>query len=104
MDHGKQVVQKSHSPCPHGMCLNHSPEWENVGQVRYEPDPGFLGTLVYGHTSCCTQPMARREKVQDQRCRKCGRTRLITTTFGYQVALCLCCGRTIDMGPYDSFD
>lgn len=81
--------------CRHGRCLDHGPEWENVGEVRREPDPGIFGKKTWWFTRCCGAPMARMKDVQRKRCKKCGRTEdHIKKSY---FALCLCCGRTKDM-------
>lgn len=81
--------------CPHGqrryrMCLDHNPEWENIGGRRREPNPGIFGKKTYWTTSHCGQSMARYKVVQTRRCKKCGRTEDRIEIF--ELALCLCCG------------
>ena len=91
MDHSNLADQKRpHGQCCHGMCLDHGPEWENIGEKRREPNPGIFGKKTYWTWRHCGQPMARYKEVQTQRCRKCGRTEDDITN--YHLALCLCCG------------
>lgn len=98
MDHGDQKSGKyAHNQCSHGMCLNHGPEWENVGDKFLIPDPGFLGNPCYWFTRCCGKAMARQAKVQSRRCKKCGR--MERHIIERHIALCTCCGRTKDMTP-----
>ncbi len=91
MDHNDLTDQKcSHDQCSHGMCLDHGPEWENVGEKRREPNPGIFGKKTCWTIRHCGQPMARYKEVQTRRCRKCGRTEdYIANCY---LALCLCCG------------
>ena len=91
--------------CPHGMCLNHSPEWENVGEKRREPNPTSITrakTYRFGILPgiCCDSRMARYKEVYTQRCKKCGRTQDLVTMSS--LALCLCCGRHFNAGPMPS--
>ncbi len=91
MDHSNLAGQKySHSQCVHGRCLDHGPEWENVGEVRREPNPGIFGKKTSGMNRCCGKPMTQYKEVQTQRCRKCGRTKDHITN--YRLVFCLCCG------------
>jgi len=75
--------------CSHGMCLGHDPDWENIGKTQYRPNPGIFGRKLYGYY-CCGKRMIRSEAVQEQKCKKCGRTRM--NILYSQVALCSCCG------------
>ena len=102
MDHSNLAGEKySNGQCAHGMCLEHGPEWGNVGEKHLEPNPGIFGTKTYWFARCCGSPMAKYRAVQTQRCRKCGRTEDLVTH--YYVALCICCGRTKDMTPDPGF-
>ncbi len=95
MDHSNLVDPKySHGQCCHGMCLNHDPKWEDVGEKRREPSPGMLGKKTYWTNRHCGQPMARYKEVQTRRCRECGRTEDQVVT--HDLALCLCCGYHVD--------
>jgi hypothetical protein len=96
MDHSNPAIQKfSHEQCIHGRCLNHNPDWENLGKVRLEPSPSFfVRSRTYWGTWCCGRPMARMKEVQTRRCRKCGRTEE-HINHPYH-ALCLCCGRNFE--------
>lgn len=75
-------------------CLNHTPEWKDVGEERYEPNPEIFG-LKKTHwgrsTQCCGRQMLRCRVVRLQECQKCGRQndRVIVPDF----AVCSCCGR-----------
>ena len=92
MDHSDLAGEKdSYIQCGHGRCLDHGPEWENVGNVRREPNPGIFGQKTYWFTHCCGAPMARYKNVQTKRCQKCGRQE-DHITYDH-LALCLCCGR-----------
>ncbi len=111
MYHNNSSVQEfTNMQCPHGMCLNHSPEWKNVGLRRYEPNPTpikLFGLTIFmfltyrvsyyynESTLCCGKKMSRYKEVQDQRCNKCGRN--VVQVLNFMVALCLCCGRTKDV-------
>jgi hypothetical protein len=92
MDHSEPKDEEySHQQCAHGMCLNHDPEWENLGQQRREPQRNMFGRIkTYWEFKCCRQKMVHAREVQTQRCRKCGRTR--EHILNYNVVLCLCCG------------
>ncbi len=64
MDHSNPAGQKcSHGQCRHGMCLDHGPEWKNVGEKRREPNPGIFGKKTYWTSWHCGQPMARYKEV-----------------------------------------
>jgi hypothetical protein len=90
MDHGNLEGQK-YRQCSHGMCLDHGPEWENVGETLYVPDPSFFGMKkTYWGSSCCGKPMEMCKEVQTKRCKKCGRFK--DHVVNHYVALCLCCG------------
>ncbi len=95
MDHDHTYKQ-----CPHGRCLNHDPEWENIGKERYEPDPGFFGFLkTYRTTRCCGKPMRRYKIMQMRRCKKCRRTEDHQVDWG--IAFCRCCGYHFDNSNCD---
>jgi hypothetical protein len=92
MEHSNLAGQKyPHGQCVHGRCLDHGPEWENVGEKRLEPNPGIFGKKTWWFTRCCGKPMAQMKEVQTQRCKKCGRQEDHVTN--YYIALCYCCGR-----------
>jgi hypothetical protein len=78
-------------PCPHGMCHNHSPQWENVEEKQLVPNPLFGLFKRYFVMWCCGQRMQRVIEKTTQRCRKCGRTQVL---FGNRLGLCPCCGKT----------
>ncbi len=83
--------------CKHGVCLDHKPEWENIGAVRLEPNPGIFGSKWWisregSSIRCCGERMAKYKEVQTQQCRKCKRTR--DCVENYHIALCLCCGNS----------
>ena len=91
MDHNNHGDQKySHCQCAHGMCLDHGPEWENVGDPQREPNPGLFGKKTYWTTVHCEKSMARYRVVQAKRCKKCGRIKV--EIVDSELALCLCCG------------
>lgn len=98
MCEGIQKEGYTHKMCAHGMCLNHNPEWENVGSALLVPNPaqircGFLGlkrkTVDTWYEECCGKPMARYKKVQKTHCKKCGREGI---ALNIDKMLCLCCG------------
>jgi hypothetical protein len=99
MDHNNLASQgHPHGQCPHGRCLDHGPEWENVGEARQEPNPGFFGLMkTFWMDRCCGKPMSRYKVVQTRRCKKCGRTE-DNVTHRY-LALCLCCSYHFDNTP-----
>lgn len=101
MDHSNLAGQKCpHGQCRHGRCLDHGPEWENIGEVRREPNPEFFGfKKTYWASWCCSKPMARYKEVQTQRCRKCGRTK--DRIINSNLVLCLCCGYHFTNISYD---
>lgn len=77
--------------CSHGRCLNHSPNWERVGEPKLVQNPTpILGRVTYITKRCCGDPMQRVKKVVERRCTKCGRTD--TEVLDRDVALCGCCG------------
>ena len=89
-----------HGMCKHGFCLDHSPQWENVGPVRQEPNPSFFGKKkTYWTKRHCGKAMAQYRVVQTQRCKQCGRQEDHVTN--YNLALCLCCGYHFDNISYD---
>lgn len=95
MDHSSSADEKSpHVQCIHGMCLDHGPEWENVGERRYDSDPTFFGwkKTYWSIERCCKKLMTMCKRVQTRRCKKCGRTE--EGVISYNIARCLCCGRT----------
>ena len=95
MDHSNLTDQKcSHNQCHHGMCLGHGPEWENIGEKRWEPNPGIFGLKTYWRSHHCGQPMARFKEVRTRQCQKCRRTEDHIVISG--LALCLCCGYHFD--------
>jgi len=91
MDHSNLANQKySHGQCVHGMCLDHEPEWENVGEMRREPPNPRAGKKTLGAGRCCGWPMIKIIEVQTQRCKKCGRQR--DEIISCHSVLCRCCG------------
>ena len=103
MDHSNSADSGKFCQCPHGRCLNHNPEWENVSEIQ-EPNPEWFGLKkTYWSDHCCGKNMARYRVVQVRRCKKCGRIdKVIKNIF---LALCLCCGYHRDNTPdYDSDD
>ena len=98
MDHNNLAGQKCpHGQCRHGRCLDHGPEWENVGEKRHEPNPGIFGKKTYWTSRHCGQPLARYKVVQTKRCKKCGRTE--DNIILDALALCLCCGYHFNNSP-----
>lgn len=105
MDHNNPAVkqEKQCGQCPHGKCLNHSPEWKKVDVARMMPNPlrtwfiFFTTEDTYEDSACCKRMMARYKKVQRWQCKRCGRTE--DEVLNHHVALCLCCGRTEDKTP-----
>ncbi|MFH1367235.1 MAG: hypothetical protein ABIH38_04620 [Patescibacteria group bacterium] len=95
MDHSNSV-QHSHCMCKHGMCLQHDPKWENLGD-ELVPSPAFFGIIkTYGpFNRCCGKAMARYKKMRKSRCQKCGRIKM--EEIYPPVALCLCCGYHFDV-------
>ncbi len=91
--------QCSHKQCIHGECLDHQPDWEDVGEKRREPSVGFFGKRTYWFSRCCGKSMSRYKDIQTRRCKKCGRTKDFVTDWA--VGLCLCCGRTVDHNSYE---
>ena len=102
MDHSDLVGQKyPHRQCVHGMCLDHGPEWENVGERRRESNPGIFGQKTYWTIGHCGRAMARYQEVRTRRCKKCGRTEdCVVNGF---LALCLCCGYHFDNNSSGDF-
>jgi hypothetical protein len=88
MAHGNPVKQQ-YLQCSHGHCLNHSPEWRNIGNKRLE-HPGFFRKFWWS-TWCCAKPMERYQEVQRQQCEKCGRQ--AENVIERYIAVCCCCGR-----------
>lgn len=80
-----------HCQCVHGRCLNHGPEWENIGEKRFEVYRGIFGNGVWWLSRCCGKPMAHMKEVQTRRCKKCGRQE--DHVADSYIALCHCCGR-----------
>ena len=101
MDHNNLASQQcSRDRCCHGMCLDHGPEWENIGEKRNEPNPGIFGRKTYWRSRHCGRSMARYKVVQTKRCKKCGRTE--DQTVICELALCLCCGYHFQNASNDS--
>jgi hypothetical protein len=97
MDHSNLKSHKA-CRCAHGKCLNHNPEWENIGQKLIFQKPLFFGLYQWYLASwCCRRPMTRYQVVQNQCCKKCGRqqARIIEANL----ALCVCCGYHCDLTP-----
>ena len=95
MDHSNIGSKKCpHKMCTHGNCLDHGPEWENIGEKQNEPHSGIFAKKTYWTRFHCGKPMARYKVVQTKRCRKCGRTK--NETMLEELALCLCCGYHFD--------
>jgi hypothetical protein len=95
MDHSNQKSQQDSYKyvfCPHGKCRNHNPEMDTV-DVKYEPRP-FLGIKKTVWTwRCCGHAMQRCEKIETEKCRKCGRVKTSKhSIFNVIVAVCHCCG------------
>lgn len=89
--------------CNHGHCLNHDPEWENVGKKRLELNPTFFGLIstyvLFGGGYHCGKPMVRYKEVQTKRCKKCGREEeFISNNY---LAVCECCGYHTSFVPSD---
>lgn len=100
MDNRDTEVQScSHSQCVHGMCLDHEPEWENIGENSNKPNHGIFGKSTYWTERCCGRFMARYKVVQTQQCKKCGR--IEDKVILDALALCLCCGHHFDNSPED---
>lgn len=80
--------------CPHGMCLNHNPEWAVVKEAEYLPNPisilGILWYSIYATVRCCGKPMRRMKKIRLVQCKKCGRTK--EEILDDEVGFCECCG------------
>jgi len=84
--------------CPHGMCLDHSPEWERIGEPEFVPNPDLFGkhSLFHRH---CGQRMLKVEKLVKERCKRCGREGF--EILDWNANLCECCGyhsHTLDYG------
>lgn len=86
-----------HGMCMHGQCLNHKPEWEDIGDLRFEPDPWFFGKKTYWLTRCCGAGMARHKQIQGKRCRQCGRRE---DDVVHHIARCQCCGSILNRSPF----
>lgn len=94
MDHSNHNCNDKQ--CPHGRCLNHGPQWENIGEPRYVPDPDLFGLKKrYFFATCCGARMTRVRSVQNQRCKICKREQEFEKS--YFIALCECCGTTQSM-------
>ncbi len=99
MDHGNTKAGQQYKQCPHGMCLNHDPEWENIGKKRRQYKGEFPGKTS-GRDHCCGKAMMWYKEVQKRRCKKCGRTE--DHISNYYLALCLCCNyHFIETPSYD---
>lgn len=81
----------THEQCSHGKCLNHSPQWERVGEPIFQNNPTRFRKIItflrYGH---CGIYMRRMSKSVLQRCKLCGRTEELL--LEPLVAVCSCCG------------
>ncbi|HHX58930.1 MAG TPA: hypothetical protein GX706_04180 [Candidatus Moranbacteria bacterium] len=77
--------------CPHGNCLNHSPEFKEVGplELRRKKHPIWGWRFLFKY--CCGKRMKRAELVLPVKCNKCGR--LDYQVQEYSVEYCECCGR-----------
>ncbi len=84
--------------CVHGGCIGHEPEWKHVGIEHLEPNPWFFGKKTYWMSRCCGKSMARYKEVIKRQCKKCGRTE--DCVINYDLALCLCCSKSIN-NSYD---
>lgn len=93
------MCNEQHKRCQHGMCLNHKPDWENIGEPENKVSPGILGIMVYLFSRCCGRRMMRMLSVQKKRCKKCGREKYFSEDV---FALCSCCGQKISKVSYSS--
>ena len=90
-DENEKGPQCSDGRCAHGMCLNHKPEWEDVGKSRLEPVRGIFGEKFWWSYRCCGKRMAQMKETQTRQCKRCGRRKDDVVTFA--IAYCRCCGR-----------
>jgi hypothetical protein len=85
----------THKTCVHGECLDHNPEWEDIGHKFYVPNPDFFGLKkTYWFNFCCGKNMTMVKEMQLQRCKHCGRT--ANNRTDWSLGLCMCCGKTVD--------
>lgn len=89
--------KNGHKRCQHGMCLNHQPDWEDVGKPEYRPNPTFFGIKVYLSVRCCGRRMLRMLSIQKKRCKTCGREGSFPDAV---IALCSCCGQKVNKTSY----
>lgn len=88
--------EKKHCACEHGMCKDHSPEWETISEVIV-PNPGIFGQKTAWFKRCCKKGMTRLKKVRVQKCKKCGRIKEDMVAWVYR---CECCGYTVKENRY----
>ena len=80
------------SQCPHGKCLEHKMEVEReTGEKRFVLAPELFGLKkTYWFERHCGKPMTICKQVEQNRCRKCGRTE--DREVDWHLAVCSCCG------------
>lgn len=95
---GEQKVYELEQ-CIHHKCLNHKPEWEEIGNSYYTSRNGLL--KVYLSERCCGQFMRRVRIERHAQCTKCGSERVVVKH--HYLALCMCCGRVVDKTPSEDY-
>lgn len=95
----------SHESCPHGQCLGHDPDWEEMQEKVFIPRPSFLLRRKRSlFDSCCGKRMLRVRIELKVRCRKCGEMGTKVKNWeDAEAVYCECCKRyysTASIGMY----
>jgi hypothetical protein len=94
-----EVPEGGYKQCPHGMCLNHHPEWVSTGKVLCLEVP--FGSVVHNvwyeagcsaipfTAKCCGNIMKRFVEASERHCNKCKRVNYDVHKYTLK---CMCCG------------
>lgn len=90
-EHDTSNVPDTHEQCNHGNCLNHSPQWERVGEPYVQSNPSFIyNRRTFMFRRHCGIPMQRVSRRVVEQCGICGRKKEFL--LDELAALCTCCG------------
>ncbi len=76
--------------CAHGQCIDHQPEWKDIGEIEYTQCKNFFGKGTFWFSRCCGKAMSRFNVTKTRRCDKCGRVEKLKLKVQPK---CLCCGK-----------
>ena len=76
--------------CPHGKCINHTPDWENIGKKYIIPSPRFFGLKKTNWGLMhCGKHMVIYKEIQKRKCKKCNM--IDDHVERRDVLICSCC-------------